>query len=663
MGKAARNRRNRQRQSRATERLKKRGSTGYLHGDSAEARELFAQVSAETEMPCRATFLDDPLFGGRPARVTGSTPEGELLTDTSREAGRMPVLLFEPVHVIALKDPVTGLTHEARTDVLVGAGWQRVPRQFLMAGLPADGWGLYRTATGVELLDPYGCVFAEGRLALDPEWVSAAVSIRSVMVFVGPRLGVRVPPGWSPESYTARARALEFREGRQDGLLAAATVKWHSSPSAETVSWVLLAENALGPQSPPTVYVPLLNLKAHGGPQALGFTDLSRFGRGPLDIPAARGLAVRLTGADVDLIRADDDTGGFIAGYLNPGGPDDERFAAWRASAARHGRILVITGSGELLPGEDTDFAHITEVIRASHGAFVPLTRESAQQPAEPEPQAADTPDSDDGSEYSDLLTTKLRSQGSFEVDIADTVTGLIDRDSLYRWVTNLWPVTCQTCGEPLGTKADISAGLANDGKTVLSMHHSACRPSGTTPRNGVTMQRPTSSFVAGCLAKPGQAPQADDIPVMVVNPSCEQLLLERDGTGAWRNATLDKFTSLGLLPATGDFPPDIRQIQAELRGDHLTVTIDADSPDGHHWAISPPPLVCDQLRRYRGFAISLTTKALPALLLPEDLPGAFADPEAVTGWVSLAKRPWGWPGLHRPRAGTTPPQAAASGG
>jgi len=24
---------------------------------------------------------------------------------------------------------------------------------------------------------------------------------------------------------------------------------------------------------------------------------------------------------------------------------DDERFAAWRAAAARHGRILVITGS------------------------------------------------------------------------------------------------------------------------------------------------------------------------------------------------------------------------------------------------------------------------------------------------------------------------------
>jgi hypothetical protein len=30
---------------------------------------------------------------------------------------------------------------------------------------------------------------------------------------------------------------------------------------------------------------------------------------------------------------------------------------------------------------------------------------------------------------------------------------------------------------------------------------------------------------------------------------------------GVWRNATLDEFTSLGLLPATGDFPPDTEQI------------------------------------------------------------------------------------------------------
>ena len=92
--------------------------------------------------------------------------------------------------------------------------------------------------------------------------------------------------------------------------------------------------------------------------------------------------------------------------------------------------------------------------------------------------------------------------------------------------------------------------------------------------------------------------------------------------------------------PGTGDFPPRTRQIRADLRDDRLTVAIGADSPGGHTWAISPPPHVCEQLRRYRGLAISLTTKALPALLAPEDLPGAFNDPEAIVGWVNLASPP-----------------------
>ena len=126
----------------------------------------------------------------------------------------------------------------------------------------------------------------------------------------------------------------------------------------------------------------------------------------------------------------------------------------------------------------------------------------------------------------------------------------------------------------------------------------------------------------------------------MVINPSCEQLLLEQDGEGGSRNATLDEFAELGLRPATGDFPPQTRQIRADLHDDRLTVTIRADSPGGHTWAISPPPHVCEQLRRYRGFAISLTTKALPALLTPEDLPGAFNDPEALVGWVNLTMPP-----------------------
>jgi hypothetical protein len=640
MGKAERIRRNRR--LGAAERLKRDRFTGPLRANSAEARKLFEQVAAETEMPCRTTFLDDPLFGGRAARVTGTTPEGGLISDSGPDADGVPVLLFEPVHTIAMNDPVTGLCHEPRIDTLVGAGWQRVPPRFLMASLPADGWGLYRTDIGLELVDPYGCVYAEGRLPPDPEWVSAAVSVGAVMVFIGPNLGIRVPPGRSRESYTDRDRVEEFRYGRENGLLAAATVKWHTSPPDETATWVLLGENELGPACPPVVYVPLLNLKAHGGPQAFGFVGLERLGAEPMEIPVARGLAARITDADVDLIRPDDETGSFIAGYRNPTGPDD-RFATWRAAAARHGRILVITGSQDLAPGEHTDFAHVVDVVRASRGALVPLTRESARQAAaHRQPQTAGAGERDDKSEYSELLTRKLRSQESFEIFMARAVADLIDSGSLSRWLTNLWPVACQTCGEPLGSKADISVdGPIDDAKVLVSMHHCSCRPSGITPPDGrITMNRPTSSFAAGYLGDPTRKPSAADIPVMVINPSCEQLVLEQDDTGGWRNATLDEFTSLGLRPATGGFPPHVHQIRADLVGDRLTVTINADSPAEHTWAIAPPPHVCEQLRRHRGFAISLTTKALPTLLIPEDLPGAFADPEALVGWVDLAKLP-----------------------
>lgn len=380
MGKAQRNRRNRR--LGAAERLRREGSTGPLRANSAEAKMLIEQVTAETEMPCRTTFLDDPLFGGRAARVTGTTLEGGLISDNGADAERVPVLLFEPVHTIAMKDPVTGLCHEPRIDTLAGAGWQRVPPRSLMAGLPADGWGLYRTGAGVELLDPYGCVYAGGRLPLDPEWVSAAVSTGAVMVFIGPNLGIRVPPGRSPESYTDRDRIQEFRYGRENGLLAAATVKWHTSPPDETATWVLLGENELGPACPPVAYVPLLNLKAHGGPKAFGFSSLEKLGAEAMEIPVARSLVARITDADVDLIHPDDETGSFIAGYRNPGGPD-KSFATWRAAAAHHGRILVITGSQDLLPDEHTDFAHVVAVVRASRGALVPLTRKSAQTAAQ----------------------------------------------------------------------------------------------------------------------------------------------------------------------------------------------------------------------------------------------------------------------------------------
>jgi hypothetical protein len=72
--------------ARAAERLRREGYSGPLLPESAETQELIEQVYAETELPCRATFLDDPLFGVRASRVTGMTAGGDLLTEDEGDA-------------------------------------------------------------------------------------------------------------------------------------------------------------------------------------------------------------------------------------------------------------------------------------------------------------------------------------------------------------------------------------------------------------------------------------------------------------------------------------------------------------------------------------------------------------------------------------------------
>lgn len=80
------------------------------------------------------------------------------------------------------------------------------------------------------LRDGGGVIWANSQITLDSAWVSAATSYQYVVVFYGPKLGVRVPPGTNPAAYTTARRSAEFREGCREGLVSAATVTWHGEP-------------------------------------------------------------------------------------------------------------------------------------------------------------------------------------------------------------------------------------------------------------------------------------------------------------------------------------------------------------------------------------------------------------------------------------------------
>jgi hypothetical protein len=350
---------------------------GPLDGHDPQTQALLARLATEHHMPCKLTYLDDPVFGRGRVPVAGITAEGILIPDRSGTVDPLPVVMFEPSRCVISQDSRTGTAHDLLTEAIIAAGFHRIPAGPLWTGRPAQGWGLYRTTEGLALRDADGAVYAEATTALDPAWVSTATSWGSVLVLHGPCLGIRTPPGRTQASYTVEDRAQEIQRGRRNGLLAGATVTWHPEPLDETLNWVLFPPGMYS-QPLPIAYIPLWEFNRHGGPQTFGFAPFRSFA----DIPHAHGMLAHITDTDVDLYRPDLDPDlSFICGYHAVEATTDGRYAAWKRAVLTSRQLLLITGRREIPTGASTQAAHpqafyhqTWEVLRESHVAVVTAT-------------------------------------------------------------------------------------------------------------------------------------------------------------------------------------------------------------------------------------------------------------------------------------------------
>jgi hypothetical protein len=121
MGKGARNR-NRRRLA-ATVPSRPTAMWNIVHGGPEERREKLIEALEETHMPCRATYSNDPLFGGPSATITDILPDGRVLTDPCCAVPVVPVAMFEPRQLIALKDLRTSTFHEPRIEGIISSGF------------------------------------------------------------------------------------------------------------------------------------------------------------------------------------------------------------------------------------------------------------------------------------------------------------------------------------------------------------------------------------------------------------------------------------------------------------------------------------------------------------------------------------------------------------
>jgi len=384
MGKAARNRKRRE-QSRSQPSTASSDPASWQHwlpegpldGHDPQTHALLARLATEHHMPCKLTYLDDPVFGRRVLPVADITEDGTLILDHSDTVDPIPVAMFEPPRCVISHDTRTGTAHDLLTEAIIAAGFHRISAGALWTGRPAQGWGLYRNAEGLVLRDADGAVYAEATTALDPAWVSIATSLGSVLVLHGPCLGIRIPPGRTQASYTVADRAQEITRGRRDGLLAGATVSWHPELLVETLNWVLF-QPGMCSQPLPIAYIPIWEFNRHGGPETFGFIPF----RGFTDIPPAHGMVAHISDTDVDLYRLDIDPDlSFICGYHALEATTDGRYAAWKQAALTTRALLLITGHREIPTEASTQAANpqacyhqIWEVLRESHIAVVTTT-------------------------------------------------------------------------------------------------------------------------------------------------------------------------------------------------------------------------------------------------------------------------------------------------
>ncbi|GAB7048487.1 hypothetical protein [Catenuloplanes indicus] len=316
----------------------------------------------------------------------------------------------------------------------------------------------------------------------------------------------------------------------------------------------------------------------------------------------------------------------------------------WREQASATGNVIVIFGpmigvrSPEGRPYDDLDrHAELQNSRRLGFAAAGQVTWADPGLHGHSHLDSASTVE--DGHHDPDLdalATEKLQRISSYSITVADSLATTIAPEQLQPWLTRLWPVNCQTCGFALGTKAEVNIDhVKGRDEVIVSMHHATCRPSGTPP---VNLTSPTCSLTAGCLGEgQGGEPSDTDLPVAVVNPSCEHLVLRHEKGGDWQDVTLSQFRHLRFTAPNGQFPRQARHTSARVTGQRLTITTTSRRSARTSWSLDGcPEHVLRQIVRAGGIAVALTTTALPARLGHDDLPITFNDPASLIAWVRL---------------------------
>jgi hypothetical protein len=181
---------------------------------------------------------------------------------------------------------------------------------------------------------------------------------------------------------------------------------------------------------------------------------------------------------------------------------------------------------------------------------------------------------------------------------ISSSIRSRLDDDTISQLRASLHPVDCQTCGERFGPEDEVivTADDSGIGVVIASLHHSGCRKSEWRRLSGDALRQ--GSFHVTWRARV-VIWGAVGLPVFLVNPSCEVVMLRSSGfwRRRWQFTTHNGFAASGFYRAAD--PSSLSRLPQKLRAELGADKVRIEVEDGNNSAWS-----ADMNEGVRGLAL-----------------------------------------------------------
>ena len=207
----------------------------------------------------------------------------------------------------------------------------------------------------------------------------------------------------------------------------------------------------------------------------------------------------------------------------------------------------------------------------------------------------------------------------------------------------HLWAVDCQSCGRPLGGRWPALVVNNMITSASASLHHRRCRrprwnDTGSLALNTAELLSNFTRLVLAPFPATSGSEQPFEVrPMLVVNPSLEQVILRQDPDQRWRVGTVDLYSQFGLTRVSAtlrelDLARPVAGARGQLAGEDLVVRVAMED-----WSSPIEPAFAERVRELGGVVLAVTTMLHPGQLTDlESMRAAVLAGQVAMGWVAV---------------------------